>query len=102
MSDLPKVITLDELAGYLRVSRANLYKLVRAGKVPGAFKIGSTWRFNRSAIETWMAGDPSEVVIVNRPVLQTRLLVTASTPLVLDGPTKLGAVTPRKLGLVTR
>ncbi len=47
-----KVITIAELADYLRVHRSTLYRLLKKGQLPG-FKIGSDWRFNVEAIDKW-------------------------------------------------
>jgi excisionase family DNA binding protein len=47
-----KVITVGELAEYLRVHRSTLYRLLKKGQLPG-FKIGSDWRFNVEAIDQW-------------------------------------------------
>ncbi|HJT45115.1 MAG TPA: helix-turn-helix domain-containing protein [Chthoniobacterales bacterium] len=47
-----KVITIGELAEYLRVHRSTLYRLLKKGQLPG-FKIGSDWRFNVEAIDRW-------------------------------------------------
>ena len=47
-----KVITVNELAEYLRVHRTTLYRLLKKGQLPG-FKIGSDWRFNIEAIDRW-------------------------------------------------
>jgi len=47
-----KVITVGELAEYLRVHRSTLYRLLRKQQLPG-FKIGSDWRFNVEAIDRW-------------------------------------------------
>jgi excisionase family DNA binding protein len=46
------VLTVAELAEYLRVSRSMIYRLLKARKIP-AFKIGSDWRFNREHIDEW-------------------------------------------------
>jgi excisionase family DNA binding protein len=46
------VLTLAEVAAYLRVCRSTIYRLLKAGKIP-AFKIGSDWRFNREHIDEW-------------------------------------------------
>lgn len=45
--------TLEELAAYLKVSRAYLYKAAQGGKIP-AVKVGRGWRFDREAIDTWL------------------------------------------------
>lgn len=47
-----KVITIGELAEYLRVHRSPLYRLLKKGRLPG-FKIGSDWRFSVEAIDEW-------------------------------------------------
>ena len=49
----PRVLTVRELAGYLRVHQTTVYRLLREQKLP-AFRVGSDWRFNREAIERWM------------------------------------------------
>jgi excisionase family DNA binding protein len=47
-----KVITIGELAEYLRVHRSTLYRLLKRQQLPG-FKIGSDWWFNVEAIDEW-------------------------------------------------
>jgi excisionase family DNA binding protein len=47
------VLTIDELAAYLKISKSTLYKLVREGKIPSQ-KIGKHWRFRKSAIDQWL------------------------------------------------
>lgn len=53
----PEVMTIDELANYLQVSKSSLYKLAQDGKVPGQ-KVGRHWRFHREAIDAWLQGNP--------------------------------------------
>lgn len=48
------VMTLDELAVYLKIPKSTLYKLVQEGRLPGQ-KIGKQWRFARQAIDGWLA-----------------------------------------------
>jgi excisionase family DNA binding protein len=47
------VLTVREVAEYLRVHQATIYRLVKEQKLP-AFRVGSDWRFNREVIERWM------------------------------------------------
>jgi excisionase family DNA binding protein len=47
------VLTVDEVADYLRLSRLTVYKLAKRGAIPG-FRVGSSWRFNRNFIESMM------------------------------------------------
>ena len=48
------VLTLAEAAGYLRVKADDLEQLATRNQVP-ARKIGSEWRFLRTAVATWLA-----------------------------------------------
>ena len=48
-----QVMTLDELATYLKLHKSTLYKLVQQGRVPGQ-KLGKQWRFGRAAIDRWL------------------------------------------------
>ena len=47
------VMTIAELAKYLKVSKSTLYKLVQEGKVPGQ-KVGRHWRFRKETIDHWL------------------------------------------------
>ena len=49
-----KVMTIDDLAKYLKVSKSTLYKLSQDGKVPGQ-KVGRHWRFHLDTIDKWLA-----------------------------------------------
>lgn len=52
MASSTKVLTVNELAEYLRVHRSTIYRLLKKGQLPG-FKIGSDWRFNVEVIDAW-------------------------------------------------
>lgn len=47
------VMTADEAADYLRVSRKTLYRLVSAGKIPGQ-KVGRSWRFRHADLVAFL------------------------------------------------
>ena len=47
-----QVLTVKEVADYLRLHTSTVYKLLKRGNLP-AFRVGSDWRFNREAIERW-------------------------------------------------
>ena len=47
------VLTIDELAEYLKISKSTLYKLAQEGSVPGQ-KVGKHWRFHKDAIDDWL------------------------------------------------
>jgi excisionase family DNA binding protein len=48
------VLTIGELAIYLKIPKSTLYKLVREGKIP-CQKIGRHWRFRKGTIDNWLS-----------------------------------------------
>ncbi len=55
MSAAPEIVmTVKEVADYLRVNQRTVYRLAVERKLP-CFKVGSTWRFQRAAIDGWIA-----------------------------------------------
>jgi excisionase family DNA binding protein len=48
----PAVMTVNDLARYLKVHPSTVYRLLRTGQLP-AFKVGSDWRFNIEEIDRW-------------------------------------------------
>jgi excisionase family DNA binding protein len=52
LSDNVRVLTVRELADYLRVNPSTIYRLLKMKQLP-AFRIGSDWRFNLEEIERW-------------------------------------------------
>lgn len=54
-----EVLTIDELAVYLKIPKSTLYKLVREGKIP-SLKVGRHWRFHKGAIEDWLRNNPDQ------------------------------------------
>tara|TARA_R110002049_G_scaffold102595_1_gene248245 strand:+ start:12843 stop:13019 length:177 start_codon:yes stop_codon:yes gene_type:complete len=51
MSD--QIMTVKEVAAYLKVNERTVYRMATAGKIPG-FKVGASWRFKHSEIEHWI------------------------------------------------
>jgi len=48
-----EVMTITDLAEYLKLSKSTLYKLAQEGSVPGQ-KVGKHWRFHREVIDRWL------------------------------------------------
>ena len=48
-----EILTLDEVAAYLKAGKRTVYRLAAAKKIP-AFKVGGTWRFSRADIDRWI------------------------------------------------
>jgi len=47
------VLTLEEIAEFLKVHPSTIYRLVKKRGIP-AFKLGADWRFNLESIERWI------------------------------------------------
>jgi excisionase family DNA binding protein len=58
-TDLPEVLTLAELSGWLQVDEGSVAKLAEKGELPGR-RIGGEWRFARQAVLEWLAGERGE------------------------------------------
>ncbi len=57
----PEVLTLSEAAAYLRVPQEELSGMVGSEGFP-ARRIGSEWRFLKSALDDWLSCRPSQSV----------------------------------------
>jgi excisionase family DNA binding protein len=49
------LMTIDEVADYLRTHPTTVYRMAREGRIP-AFRLNSAWRFHKQIIDDWMAG----------------------------------------------
>ena len=56
--DDPAVLTVHEVAEYLRISEAKVYRLAREGELP-VIRIGKTWRFRRDLLDDWLENSMS-------------------------------------------
>lgn len=50
---LGEILTIEEVARYLRVSERTVYDWAQKGEIP-AGKIGTVWRFKKSEVENWV------------------------------------------------
>lgn len=48
-----EILTLQELAAYIKIAEKTLYGYAQKGIIPG-IKIGSVWRFRKSDIDAWL------------------------------------------------
>lgn len=53
-SPTPDVMTIQELAGYLKLAVETLYKKVQAHEIPFT-KVGNLLRFTKTSIDQWLA-----------------------------------------------
>ena len=54
-----EILTVKELAEYLKLNPITIYRMVQKGCLPG-FKVGGDWRFKKDSIERWIAGLENE------------------------------------------
>ena len=47
------IMTIGEVADYLKVTERTIYRLAGAKQIP-AFKVGGSWRFSKMDIDGWI------------------------------------------------
>ena len=47
------LMTIDEVAEYLRVQKRTIYDWVKKGKIPAIKTVGQ-WRFKKGQIDAWL------------------------------------------------
>ena len=47
------ILTVKELAEYLRINEKTAYRLASEQKLPG-FRVGGSWRFRKAAVDAWI------------------------------------------------
>lgn len=48
-----EIMTLEEVARYLKVKPQTVYKWAQEGQIPGT-KLGKEWRFRKSILDEWI------------------------------------------------
>jgi excisionase family DNA binding protein len=58
---MPEIMTTKEVAEYLKLHEITVCKYAAEGKIP-AIRIGRVWRFDKEAIDKWIAkGTPPAI-----------------------------------------
>jgi len=58
---LAELMTTREMAKYLKLHQITVCKLCKEGKIP-AIRIGRVWRFDKEAVDRWIAAShPKQV-----------------------------------------
>ena len=65
-----EIITLNEAAQYLGMSKSYLYKLTSNGAIPHYKPFGKMVYFNRPELEQWL--QRNRIVIESKPITQTQ------------------------------
>lgn len=55
-----EILTIKDVAEYLKVTERTIYRLAAAKKMP-AFKVGGIWRFRMTDIDDWIAAQSKKV-----------------------------------------
>jgi excisionase family DNA binding protein len=50
---MDQILTVKELAKYLKLTEVTIYKYVKEGNIP-AHRVGSRWRFDKDKIDEWL------------------------------------------------
>ncbi len=48
-----RLMTIDEVAAYLRVKKRTIYDWVKKGRIPAIKTVGQ-WRFKKERIDAWL------------------------------------------------
>lgn len=54
------IMTVHDVANYLRLSEAKVYRLVKEGNVP-SFRLGKSWRFRRDLLDEWTIQETRQI-----------------------------------------
>jgi len=69
------LLTIKELAAYLKMNQQTVYRLAQKGEIPG-MKVGGSWRFKRDVIDQWLLDQVR--------ARQRRILVVDDDPLTCE------------------
>ena len=58
MTAVNEIMTVNEVAKYLRIPRSTVYKLAQRGNIP-CQKVGRHWRFRKEALDRWLEASAS-------------------------------------------
>jgi excisionase family DNA binding protein len=48
-----KLLTIAQVASYLKIDKFTVYRLVTQKRIP-AFKVGNQWRFKKKLLDDWL------------------------------------------------
>ena len=86
------ILTIEEVAKYLRVSERTVYDWAQKGEIPSG-KIGTVWRFKKSEIEQWVNDRLSTGRIRGQPkTVRTQAILSPQRVLFLNSPYKRDAL----------
>ncbi|WP_182657457.1 helix-turn-helix domain-containing protein [Stenotrophomonas lacuserhaii] len=54
-----EILTPEEVAAFLKAGKRTVYRFAQNGDIP-AFKLGGTWRFRRSELDSWIEANSNQ------------------------------------------
>lgn len=96
------ILTIEEVAKYLRVSERTVYDWAQKGEIPSG-KIGTVWRFKKSEIEKWVNDRLSSGTKANsvNQVIQIRNILSPDRIVYISQSTKHDALVELAVNLST-
>ncbi len=82
-----EIMTIEEVAAYIRVSERTVYDWAQKGELPGG-KLGTTWRFKRDDIEKWVNDQLSKSPRKSLPAATSSFVLTPERIVLLDHSSK--------------
>ena len=77
---MPQIMTTKEVAQYLKLHEVTICKYAGEGAIP-AIKIGGVWRFEKEALDKWIAGGQSNRGTVTGTEIKTKKKSTSKVKL---------------------
>jgi excisionase family DNA binding protein len=56
------ILTIKDVADYLKVNERTIYRLAASGELPG-FKVGNSWRFKQSELEQYITAQHNRTCV---------------------------------------
>ena len=96
------ILTIEEVAKYLRVSERTVYDWAQKGEIP-AGKIGTVWRFKKSEIEKWVNErlSSSQKPAEQKQVVAVKNILSPDRIVFIDHSTKRDAIVELAQNLAT-
>jgi len=95
-TELPQVLTLEEVANYLRIPKEIVERQATQGRIPGRC-IEATWRFLKAASDEWLRSQDSRIVLLQQagvladddtlPALRAAIYAERGRPEIEEGAT---------------
>ena len=64
--ELPEVMKPEQVQQKIQISRTTFFRLVQSGKLPGAKKVGDSWRIDRDQLRAYFQGENEAVTKKDR------------------------------------